>query len=323
MTRLPLLALPLLLLGLPAPAHASPWVPPLPAPLEVTRGFDPPETRYGPGHRGVDLAAPAGTVVRAAGSGRVSFAGVLAGRGVVAVVHGDLRTTYEPVAAGVSVGDRVAAGEPIGLLERGHSPCRACLHWGLRRGDSYLDPLSLLRRGPSVLLPLTASDRALARAARLAPLPGSLVGQGARPQASSDPVDRASADGSPPDPPGWSLRSADLPRGATALLSLIAGLVLLTRRPRPEPAGAPDPDDPPVAPALAPGLGLALHARDRLTGSPADQPADQPEVDDPSPDRTDAAAALPVDLAVERARRRPTDRCVAPQPEGASPRRLA
>ena len=302
MTRLPLLALPLLLLGLPAPAHASPWVPPLPAPLEVTRGFDPPETRYGPGHRGVDLAAPVGTVVQAAGAGRVSFAGVLAGRGVVAVVHGDLRTTYEPVAAGVSVGDRVAAGEPIGLLERGHSPCRACLHWGLRRGEAYLDPLSLLRRGPSVLLPLTASDRALARASRL------VVEPAGRSSSAPLPAVRASAQAATPpaaqpvESPGWSLRAADLPLGAGALLALVAGLVLLSHRPRPWPSPDPYDDDPPVAPAVS--------ARAASTWTDPVQAAVQrlpPPSGGTSADaEADSEPSYVVDLAAERLRRRGT-----------------
>lgn len=301
MTRLPLLALPLLLLlGLPAPAHASPWVPPLPAPLEVTRGFDPPETRYGPGHRGVDLAAPAGTVVRAAGAGRVSFAGVLAGRGVVAVVHGDLRTTYEPVAAGVSVGDRVAVGEPLGLLERGHSPCRACLHWGLRRGDSYLDPLSLLRRGPSVLLPLTASDRALARAGRLVVEPAGRSSAGPLPAASAGAPPPAAAR-QPVESPGWSLRAADLPLAAGAVLALVAGLVLLSHHPRPRPSPDPDDDpddDPPVAPA----------ASTRAPGSWTD-PVHTAVQALPPPARGTSADAEPdgvIDLAAERLRRRGT-----------------
>ena len=43
---------------------------------------------------------------RSALAGRVSFAGRIAGRGVVVVGHGATRTTYEPVAAEVSVGRR-------------------------------------------------------------------------------------------------------------------------------------------------------------------------------------------------------------------------
>lgn len=131
----------------------------------VLRGWEPPATPYGRGHRGVDLATPAGTPVRAVAAGRVSFAGRVAGKGVVSVEltgTGDppLRTTYEPVRAAVKKGDQVAAGQVVGTVEASGSHClRACVHWGLRRGETYLDPLSLLppwllRRGPSRLLPV-------------------------------------------------------------------------------------------------------------------------------------------------------------------------
>jgi murein DD-endopeptidase MepM/ murein hydrolase activator NlpD len=131
----------------------------------VLRGWEPPATVYGPGHRGVDLAAPAGTPVRAVAPGRVAFAGRVAGRGVVSVDltgTGDppLRTTYEPVTAAVEEGEEVEPGEVIGTVEASGSHCTApCVHWGLRRGESYLNPLSLLppwllHRGPSRLLPL-------------------------------------------------------------------------------------------------------------------------------------------------------------------------
>lgn len=131
----------------------------------VPRGWEPPATVYGPGHRGVDLAAAPGTPVRAVADGRVSFAGRVAGKGVVSVElagTGDppLRTTYEPVRASVRQGAEVTAGEVIGTVEAGGSHCTApCVHWGLLRGGTYLDPLSLLppwllHRGPSRLLPV-------------------------------------------------------------------------------------------------------------------------------------------------------------------------
>ena len=123
---------------------------------EVVAGFDPPSSPYGPGHRGVDLLGSAGQVVRAALPGTVSFAAPIAGRGVVVVDHGDTRTTYEPVAATVGAGDRVAAGDVIGRLGVVGSHCfpRACLHWGWIRGETYLDPLRLVGAGPVRLLPL-------------------------------------------------------------------------------------------------------------------------------------------------------------------------
>lgn len=137
------------------PDLAGVW-PLLPVP-EVVAGFDPPDQPWGAGHRGVDLAGIEGQVVRSALPGTVSYAGRLAGRGVVVVSHGSTRTTYEPVGASVSVGDPVAAGQPLGVLERvgGHCPPRACLHWGWLRGADYLDPLDLVGGRPVRLLPLT------------------------------------------------------------------------------------------------------------------------------------------------------------------------
>jgi murein DD-endopeptidase MepM/ murein hydrolase activator NlpD len=126
-----------------------------PAPV-VVNPFDPPDDRWGPGHRGVDLLGTPGQEVHAALAGTVSFAGTLAGRGVVVVDHGATRTTYEPVAATVTVGQPVATGAVIGTLQVGMSHCfpRTCLHWGLLRGEEYLDPLSLLGAAPVRLLPL-------------------------------------------------------------------------------------------------------------------------------------------------------------------------
>lgn len=123
---------------------------------EVTERFAPPESRYGAGHRGVDLAGSPGQQVRAAVAGTVSYAGSLAGRGVVVVAHGATRTTYEPVDATVRVGDEVSAGSPLGTLQLFASHCwpAACLHWGLLQGETYLDPLSLVGGGPVRLLPL-------------------------------------------------------------------------------------------------------------------------------------------------------------------------
>ncbi|MFB8762685.1 M23 family metallopeptidase [Nocardiopsis alba] len=128
---------------------------PLAEPVSVLRGFDPPEQRWLPGHLGVDLAAEPGREVYAAAPGRVHFAGPVAGVGVVSVAHGDVRTTYLPVDASVSRGDPVGP-DPIGTLseEPFHCRDRPCLHWGLLRGDTYLDPLSLLGRGEIRLLPL-------------------------------------------------------------------------------------------------------------------------------------------------------------------------
>ena len=130
-----------------APPAATTWTSPLPGELSVTRPFEAPAHAYGPGHRGADLGGAPGTPVLAAGDGVVVFAGMVAGRPVVSIDHADgLRTTYEPVDPVVGAGQQIAGGSPVGTLVPGHAGCPvdACLHWGLRRGDDYLDPLQLL-----------------------------------------------------------------------------------------------------------------------------------------------------------------------------------
>ncbi|ASU82892.1 hypothetical protein CDO52_08930 [Nocardiopsis gilva YIM 90087] len=138
------------------------WRWPLEGKREVVRPFDPPEERWLPGHRGVDLAADEGAVVMAAGAGRVAFAGPVAGTGVVSIAHGELRTTYLPVEAEVERGDPVDAGDVIGTVAAAPRHCgrRACLHWGLLRDRAYLDPLALLGMGEIRLLPVLGTGRA-------------------------------------------------------------------------------------------------------------------------------------------------------------------
>ncbi|MFG2477899.1 murein hydrolase activator EnvC family protein [Streptomyces fagopyri] len=150
------------------PALARVW--PVGTRPSVLRAWQPPATPYGRGHRGVDLAAAPGDQVRSVAPGRVSFAGRVAGRGAIAVElagTGDppLRTTFTPVRATVKKGDEVAAGEVLGTLEPDGSHCpTSCLHWGLLRDRTYLDPLSLLpawllHRAPSRLLPVPTARR--------------------------------------------------------------------------------------------------------------------------------------------------------------------
>lgn len=156
---LPLLPLVLVLHALPAmAADTQPrgeW--PLKPRPEVVRTFDAPDVVWGSGHRGVDLRGTVGQSVRSALPGRVSYVGRIAGVGVAVVDHGATRTTYQPVDASVRVGTEVTAGAVVGTLEwyGGHCLPAACLHWGLVRGETYLDPLTLVDApSPVRLLPL-------------------------------------------------------------------------------------------------------------------------------------------------------------------------
>lgn len=146
--------------GMRAPGAEYAW-PLQPVPVVATP-FRRPTFRFGRGHRGADLLGTPGQAVLAAREGTVVFTGRVADRPVVSVDHPDgLRTTYEPVLATVRPGDRVTAGDPLGVLVAGHAGCpgAACLHWGVRRGKvDYLDPLVLVRPPRLRLLPLERSD---------------------------------------------------------------------------------------------------------------------------------------------------------------------
>jgi murein DD-endopeptidase MepM/ murein hydrolase activator NlpD len=113
----------------------------------VLRQFEPPAGPFGAGHRGIDIAAPAGTVVRASMEGAVAFAGKVAGSLFVSIDHPDgVRTTYSWLSAvTVRAGDPVSAGEVIAASGPGHPGTDPPhLHFGARFQGDYLDPLLLL-----------------------------------------------------------------------------------------------------------------------------------------------------------------------------------
>ena len=117
-----------------------------PVPGAVVRPFDPPKQRYGPGHLGVDFAAAPGTFVRAAGPGTVVFAGTVAYTRHVVIRHaGNLRTSYSFLATiRVRAGDTVRAGDVVGTTGgQGEQHDGTVLHFGLRIGDTYVDPIQL------------------------------------------------------------------------------------------------------------------------------------------------------------------------------------
>lgn len=147
------------------PAREAPWRPPV-TPVVVERPFAAPTGPYAPGHRGVDLRADPGSIVRAPAPGVVRVAGPVAGKAVVSIEHPHRilgrvgwRTTYEGVVARVDVGDRVDAGDPLGVvIAHEHTPG---VHWGLKNGRVYADPMLLLRRAV-ILKPLGDQARGCA-----------------------------------------------------------------------------------------------------------------------------------------------------------------
>jgi murein DD-endopeptidase MepM/ murein hydrolase activator NlpD len=182
--RLPLLAL-VLAVGtfLPTAAPASvarPAEPPPPAGPDpprvpalwmpvagtVVRGFDARAGPYGPGHRGIDIAATVGEPVRAPAAGTVRFAGPVAGTTWVTLqVAPGVLVTLGPLLDPVSA-SRVRLRALLGRVGPGHPGGGAggvTLHLGVRVDGVYVDPLAYL------------VDRPRARLAPL-PTPGGLPG---------------------------------------------------------------------------------------------------------------------------------------------------
>lgn len=126
-----------------APLADESWEAPV-SPTVVVRDFDYLEFNWQPGHRGVDLATSPGQEVYAANAGRVVYSGWLVDRPVVSVEHwGGLRSTYLPVDPVVDEGQWVMRGDLLGTVDGTHC-LTACLHWGIKRGDRYYDPMVLL-----------------------------------------------------------------------------------------------------------------------------------------------------------------------------------
>lgn len=123
------------------PERSVRYEPPVRAP--IVDGWRPPSTPFGPGNRGIDYGTTAGEGVRAAGDGVVTFAGQVGGTLHVTVGHADgVRTSYSLLGVvTVRRGQRVRRGQPVGTA--GDRP----LHFGARRGTTYIDPTSLFGGG--------------------------------------------------------------------------------------------------------------------------------------------------------------------------------
>lgn len=171
--------------AIPSAALAQRWQRPVPG--DVARSFS--YVRAAPfaagAHRGVDLAAPPGTAVRAACAGTVIHAGDVAGRGgVVSLRCGRLRVSHLPLARiAVRAGTTVPVGVRIGTVATGHRG----LHLGVRREADrfgYIDPAALLPRAARPPVHVPASPRVRSprgpapgrvRTRSLAPRPAALV----------------------------------------------------------------------------------------------------------------------------------------------------
>jgi murein DD-endopeptidase MepM/ murein hydrolase activator NlpD len=122
------------------------------APLDFTRissNFDP--RRHHPilnmirAHKGVDYAAPTGTIIKAAGDGRVSFVGTKGGYGRVVILEhgGGISTLYGHMsrfARGLNDGARVKQGITIGYVGSSGAATGPHLHYEYRVNGMHKNP---------------------------------------------------------------------------------------------------------------------------------------------------------------------------------------
>jgi len=145
----------------PSASASGTWAWPVTGP--VVRGFDPPDSPFTAGHRGIDVATRVGTPVLAAAPGVVSFAGPVGGRLFVSVDSGGgVIASYSFLATvRVRTGDVVARGQTVGTSGLGHAGVDPPhLHFGVRLDGVYQDPMAYLAAPDLVAL------------VRLAPLDG-------------------------------------------------------------------------------------------------------------------------------------------------------
>jgi murein DD-endopeptidase MepM/ murein hydrolase activator NlpD len=148
--------------GLLAPAAgvrdfaAGDWKWPVGPPHSVSRPFEAPPTRFAAGHRGIDITTAPGLRVYAPAPGVVSFAGVVVDRPLLSIAHpGDLVSSLEPVQPAVTPGERVSAGQLVGVVASGGHCAAGCLHFGVRLHGQYVSPILMLGSIPrAVLMPL-------------------------------------------------------------------------------------------------------------------------------------------------------------------------
>lgn len=162
------LALVVMLVAAPSAVVAqSCWSPPVDA--EVTEPFRAPLCLWCAGHRGLEYGSTAGQPVRAVTAGVVTFSGPVVGVEYLVIEHPDgRRATYGNVDSDLVAGDVVVAGVVVGST-------RGPLHFGVRDGDTYLDPAAFIGQltWQPRLVPLDGSSPRPGRPARLSCAAGS------------------------------------------------------------------------------------------------------------------------------------------------------
>ncbi|MEA2580704.1 MAG: hypothetical protein QOE83_1596 [Actinomycetota bacterium] len=139
------LASSLIVCATPSASAVGQWRWPIEGP--ILRGYDPPDSPYGSGHRGIDIGAPIDTPVRAPEAGKVTFAGKVGGHLFVTIDHGGgVASTYSWLTSiAVRKGNVVTRGDVIARSGSGHpGDTQPSLHMGVKLNGAYVDPLDYL-----------------------------------------------------------------------------------------------------------------------------------------------------------------------------------
>lgn len=134
-------------------ATAEEWEWPVGGRREVVEPFRAPANEYGPGHRGMDIAAPVTAEVRAPLDGAVAFRGAVVDRPLITLELGDGTVlTLEPLESSLPIGVPVTEGQIVGTVSTGGHAEPGLLHVGVRVDGEYVNPLPFFGRPPRAVL---------------------------------------------------------------------------------------------------------------------------------------------------------------------------
>ena len=279
-------------LALPGGAHAWSW----PTDGAVLRPFALGTNVYAGGqHRGIDLAAPAGSAVRAPAAGIVTFQGTVPTHGrIVSILTPDgysvtLTHLGETI---VSRGETVEEGQQVGTVGPSGTPEHETpyVHFGVRvaaEAQGYVDPATFLpgRAAPSAA---PTSETAAAAESTAATEGTGTPSVGASTAAASEPHSEAA-------PPNDTL-AAPVPADPSPAMAPTLSA--------PPPGAAPTPEESSVAVSAAAVALAAMPAPAEHVPVAAQEPAPIPPSvagADPAPSIASVAAAVPVPGSVAAA----------------------
>jgi hypothetical protein len=117
-----------------------------------------PASKWGAGHRGIDLLVEDQEQIKSPFDGIVHFEGKVVDRNVLTLKSSSgLLASFEPICSNLIAGDEVTQGEQVGHYcsgtENYEEHCEMCIHFSVRSEHGYLNPLLFVSSiRPSVIV---------------------------------------------------------------------------------------------------------------------------------------------------------------------------